>query len=59
MKINPLTKMYHDRLYHPNHHAKANTKTHQANHYTPDYVLHLSPEALRLYKLHLQKNITM
>ena len=55
MKINSLAKLYHDRFYHsitPNWPAATALK-HPADHSTPDYIVHLSPEALRLHRAHV------
>ena len=61
MRIESLAKIYHDRMY---HHANTQHINPHANHSyvsygSPDYVLHLSPEALRLHKEHLEKEIKL
>ena len=58
MKIHSLQQMYHDRFYHlvnPNH-PVPNTLKHLADHATPDYIVHLSPEAVRLHREHVAKS---
>jgi len=57
MKIQSLDKMYHDRLYHyaNNHHVNANTDNGCNKLNKSDYIVHLSPEALRLHKEDLEK----
>jgi hypothetical protein len=49
--------MYHDRLYHyaNNHHVNANTNSGCNKLNKLDYIVHLSPEALRLHKEDLEK----
>ena len=58
MRIESLAHIYRDRMYQANsHHVKANTHTNPSyfSYGSPDYVLHLSPEALRLHNEHLKK----
>jgi len=58
MIVKSLAKMYHDQFYHrvnPNHPIR-HVHNNLANHSTPDYVVHLSPEALRLHREHVAKS---
>jgi hypothetical protein len=57
MRIESLAHIYRDRMYH--HANTQHINTHTSHSYfsygSPDYVLHLSPEALRLHNEHLKK----
>ena len=58
MKINSLAKMYHDQLYRYLNTSLVKKQELKAlsNHDTPDYIVHLSPEALRLHREHVAKS---
>jgi hypothetical protein len=54
MRLESLSKIYHDRMYAYNHTLRPKIQTDHIKNYQPSTYVYLSDEAYRLHKLHIE-----